>query len=73
MDQGIWRQFARVAVGIGLHAAVLSTGAWAYEAMDVKDGGTISGEVKFSGSPPTPEKIEATKDQEVCGKTQKVN
>jgi plastocyanin len=73
MDQRIWHQLARVAVAVGLQAAVLSSGTWAYEATDVKDGGTISGEVKFSGTPPTPEKIATTKDQEVCGKTEKVN
>jgi len=47
--------------------------AWGYEVIDVKDGGTISGEVKFVGTPPLPEKIAVTKDQEVCGKTEKVN
>jgi len=72
MNQRMWHQLTRVAVGISLQAALLS-GAWAYETIDVKDGGTISGEVKFSGTPPTPEKIVTTKDQEVCGKTEKVN
>lgn len=72
MNNRMWNQLTRVAIGIGLQAALLS-GVWAYEAIDVKDGGTISGEVKFSGTPPTPEKIATTKDQEVCGKTEKVN
>ncbi|MBI3796758.1 MAG: hypothetical protein HY268_07300, partial [Deltaproteobacteria bacterium] len=74
MNQRIWHQLARVAVGVGLQTAVLaSSGAWAYEGIEVKDGGTISGEVKFSGTPAAPEKIAATKDQDVCGKTEKVN
>jgi len=72
MNNWMWNQLTRVAIGVGLQAALLY-GAWAYEAIDVKDGGTISGEVKFSGTPPTPEKLVPTKDQEVCGKTEKVN
>lgn len=43
----------------------------AYEGGAVSDGGTISGVVKFKGTAPTPKKIEANKDTEVCGKTQK--
>jgi plastocyanin len=30
-------------------------------------GGTISGTVKYDGTPPTPKKVEVTKDKEVCG------
>jgi plastocyanin len=54
---------------IGLPAS----GAWAYQGGDVKDGGSISGTVKFKGTAPTPKKIDANKDKEVCGKTQKVD
>jgi plastocyanin len=47
--------------GLGLaHAA--------YTGGDVKDGGTISGEVAFEGTAPAPKKIAVTKDQQVCGK-----
>jgi len=45
--------------------------AGAYEAMEVTDGGTISGEVKFDGTPPARKKLEITKDVDVCGKTEK--
>jgi plastocyanin len=45
---------------------------WGYEAIDVTDGGTIAGTVQFAGDPPTPTKLEITKDLEVCGKTEKV-
>jgi len=51
--------------GIALVAAPLVAGA--YEAIEVKDGGTIVGVVEFEGTPPEPEKLEVTKDQKVCG------
>lgn len=49
--------------------AVLLTpvGGMAYEGVEVKDGGTISGTITFAGSPPAPQKLEVTKDQQVCG------
>ncbi len=72
MKRHLWNQLARVVLGVSFQALLLS-GAWGYEAIDVKDGGTVSGEVKFAGNPPTPEKIAVTKDQDVCGKTEKVN
>ncbi len=30
-------------------------------------GGTISGTVKFDGTPPAPKPVEVTKDKDVCG------
>jgi plastocyanin len=44
---------------------------WAYQGGAVKDGGTISGVVKFKGAAPAPKKLEVTKDKEVCAKTAK--
>jgi plastocyanin len=44
-----------------------------YKAGDVKDGGSISGTVKYKGSAPAPKKLEVSKDKEVCGKTPKVD
>jgi hypothetical protein len=38
-----------------------------YEATTVSDGGTIVGEVKYAGDPPPQEKIEVTKDANICG------
>jgi hypothetical protein len=55
------------AVAFGV-AVLLSAPVGAYEAVEVKDGGTISGEVKFQGEPPAPAKLAVTKDNEVCGK-----
>lgn len=42
----------------------------AYEAIEVKDGGTISGMIKFAGTPPARKELQVTKDKEVCGKKQ---
>jgi Polysaccharide lyase family 4, domain II len=47
--------------------------ALSYEAITVSDGGTIVGEVKYAGDPPPPEKIEVTKDTNVCGSEPKVS
>jgi len=46
----------------------LASRAGAYEAVAVTDGGTLSGTVTYEGTPPPPQKIEVTKDPEVCGK-----
>jgi plastocyanin len=45
----------------------------AYEGGAVKDGGTISGAVKFKGTAPAPKKLDITKDKEVCGKSPKTD
>jgi plastocyanin len=45
----------------------------AYEGGDVKDGGTISGTVKFKGSAPAPKKLDVGKDKEVCDKSPKTD
>ncbi len=44
----------------------------AYEVVAVTDGGTIRGEVLYAGPPVAMRTIEISKDQEVCGKTEKV-
>ena len=57
-------------------AAILSlpvSGLAAYQGGDVKDGGSISGTVKFKGTAPTPKKLDISKDKEVCGKTPKTD
>jgi plastocyanin len=44
-----------------------------YEAITVSDGGTIVGEIKYAGDPPAPEKIDVTKDANICGADPKVS
>jgi plastocyanin len=44
-----------------------------YKGADVKDGGSVSGTVKFKGTAPAPKKLEVSKDKEVCGKNPKVD
>lgn len=53
------------ALGLAIVAGAVQAGA--YEAITVTDGGSLSGTVKFAGTPPAPAKIEVTKDVEVCG------
>ena len=49
------------------------SGMAAYQGGDVKDGGSISGTVKFKGTAPAPKKVDVSKDKEVCGKTPKTD
>ena len=49
------------------------SGMAAYEGGDVKDGGTISGTVKFKGSAPATKKLDVGKDKEVCDKSPKMD
>lgn len=58
-------------VAVILSAAVAlgaSPAGAAYQAVEVKDGGSISGTVKLSGVAPPVKAIDVTKDREVCGK-----
>ena len=45
----------------------------AYQGGAVKDGGSISGTVKFKGNAPAPKKLDVGKDKEVCDKTPKTD
>jgi len=59
-----------------LAAALVSApvkGMAAYEGGEVKDGGTISGNVKFKGTAPAPKKLDVGKDKEVCDKSPKTD
>ena len=61
------RKTLAVAAAAGLILGVVAQ-APAYEGGEVKDGGTISGSIKFAGAPPARKEVPVTKDMEVCGK-----
>ena len=61
------RKTLAVAAAAGLILGVVAQ-ALAYEGGEVKDGGTISGSIKFAGAPPARKEIPVTKDMEVCSK-----
>ena len=44
---------------------------YAYEEIQVKNGGRIVGNVKFAGVVPSPKRLDISKDKEICGKTEK--
>src|SRR6267143_6825662 len=44
-----------------------STAQAAYEEIGVKDGGTLSGVVRFAGRPPKLDPLPAPRNREVCG------
>lgn len=65
-----WRQIIGIwLVSLLVKPAVVS----GYEIISVTDGGSITGTVKYQGPSPTPEVLSISKDQEVCGKTEKVS
>jgi plastocyanin len=53
--------------------ALPATSMAQYKGGDVKDGGSVSGTVKFKGTAPAPKKLDVSKDKEVCGKSPKVD
>jgi plastocyanin len=65
-------KFGSLVLATALVALPVSVAAQ-YVGEDVKDGGTISGTVKFKGSAPAPKKLDVSKDQEVCAKTPKLD
>ena len=56
-----------------LGVVTLPLQGFGYEAAPVTDGGTIVGEVKYAGDPPPPEKIDVTKDTNICGTEPKLS
>jgi len=61
------RKTLAVAAAAGLILGVVAQ-APAYEGGEVKDGGMITGSIKFAGAPPARKEVPVTKDKEVCGK-----
>jgi plastocyanin len=65
-------KFGSIILSTALMALPVSVAAQ-YKGGDVKDGGTVSGTVKFKGSAPAPKKLDVSKDKEVCAKTPKLD
>jgi len=56
------------AIGLTLAMSITSAQAAApYNAIEVADGGTVSGKITFSGDDPAPKIFAITKDNDVCG------
>ena len=66
------REIRSLVFAAALVAAPVS-GVAAYDGSGVKDGGSISGTVKFKGTAPAPKKLDVGKDKEVCDKTPKLD
>jgi plastocyanin len=62
-----WVAARRAGLVLSLLAIGWAAQVGAYEAGPVADGGSISGTVKFKGTPPAPIKLDVNKDAEVCG------
>ncbi|MFQ6047587.1 MAG: carboxypeptidase regulatory-like domain-containing protein [Gemmatimonadales bacterium] len=63
-----------ILIGGGLISAAVTASSQqpvAYTAREVADGGTISGRVTLTGGAPAPERLEITKDREVCAREPK--
>lgn len=61
-----------VTIGSFLFQALLCPAhGYAYEATTVTDGGTIRGKVRYAGLSRNSQPVEISKDQAVCGKTEK--
>lgn len=60
------KRIAAVILGAAVALGTSPAGA-AYQAVEVKDGGSISGTVKLSGAAPPVKAIDVTKDKEICG------
>ena len=65
-------KFGSVVLSAAIFALPASSMAQ-YKGGDVKDGGSVSGTVKFKGTAPAPKKLDVSKDKEVCGKSPKVD
>jgi plastocyanin len=70
MKEARMKKFQSLVLAAALVGAPVSAMAQ-YKGGDVKDGGSISGSVKFKGTAPAPKKLDVGKDKEVCDKSPK--
>lgn len=74
LETKVRNDFVRVLSTITIAALLALPGAaLGYEAGPVTNGGSISGTVKYKGTPPPREKLEVNKDKEVCAVTPKLS
>jgi plastocyanin len=71
--RNMMRRAARAGLLVGVMAAFGAGQVVAYEGGAVANGGSVSGTVKFKGTPPAPAKLDVNKDTEVCGTSQKTS
>jgi hypothetical protein len=62
----MWR---RLGIALAMVATTVTAAAGAYEEIAVKDGGTLSGVVRFAGTPPRLDPLPVNKNREVCGES----
>ncbi|MFQ5912078.1 MAG: carboxypeptidase regulatory-like domain-containing protein [Nitrospinota bacterium] len=55
------------ALAIAALTLLWSLPAAGYQVIDVKNGGKVTGTVRFEGKVPAPEKLAITKNEEICG------
>ena len=61
------RDVIKLTIGMTMVLFSASASTAAYEAIDVKDGGTLTGVVRFAGPPPKLAPLAVNKNREVCG------
>ena len=66
--RGEVRAGASTLIGCVLAVVVAVSGAGAYEEGAAADGGTLSGVVRFSGTPPTLEPLRVNKNRDICAR-----
>ena len=61
------RDVIKLMMGMVMVLGSATTALAAYEAIDVKDGGTLTGVVRFAGTPPKLAPLAVNKNREICG------
>lgn len=57
----------KLTIGMVMVLCSATTALGAYEAIDVNDGGTLTGVVRFAGTPPKLAPLAVNKNREICG------
>lgn len=57
----------KLTIGMAMVLVSATVASAAYEAVDVKDGGSLTGVVRFTGTPPRLAPLAVNKNREICG------